>query len=485
MRKFPVLIAIVIVALLSGAARTLYRDAGWWPIRAATGVALGSLPSGVKQSELNVVVITLDTTRADRLGAYGYRVQTPNLDGLAREGVLFEQTESVTPLTLPAHGSLFTGRFPPSHGVRGNGGFFSDADHTTLAEVLKERGFQTGGFVGAYVLDSTWGLDQGFDTYLDGFDAPTFKWRSHGHLQRRADEVIDSALAWLDHAASSRFFAWLHFYDPHAPYEPPEPYATMHADEPYVGEIGFVDAQIGRVLAFLGQRDLVDRTIVVAVGDHGESLGEHGERTHGFFIYESAMRVPFIVRAPFGKMRGRRVSDIVRTVDVMPTVLDMLGMPSPPGIEGTSLVPLMTGAVRELGLDAYAETLYPLHRFGWSDLRMLRSGRFKLIAAPRPELYDLAVDPREQLNLYDQQRALGQRLATRLRQMEERFASRAIPGAAAEPTADQLARLATLGYVGRAVTGASGADNREGRADPKDQIDLYNSMTRGPFDRDR
>ena len=269
---------------------------------------------------------------------------------------------SVTPLTLPAHGSLFTGRFPPSHGVRGNGGFFADADHTTLAEVLRERGFQTGGFVGAYVLDSTWGLDQGFDTYLDEFDAPTVTWRSHGHLQRRADEVIDSALAWLDHAASSRFFAWLHFYDPHAPYEPPEPYATMHADEPYVGEIGFVDAQIGRVLAFLDQRGLVDRTIVVAVGDHGESLGEHGERTHGFFIYESALRVPFIVRTPFGKdagaarersrAHGRRDADGAGHARHAKC----------PGDRRNQSCPSHDGRrVRELGLEAYAETLYPLH----------------------------------------------------------------------------------------------------------------------------
>jgi arylsulfatase A-like enzyme len=425
-------------------------------------------------STLNLLVITLDTTRADRLGAYGYSVQTPSIDRLAEEGVLFEQAASPAPLTLPAHGSLFTGRFPPSHGVRGNGGFFTDADHVTLAEVLRDRGFETGAFVGAYVLDATWGLNQGFSTYDDGFE-PADKWRGIGNLRRPADRVVDAALDWLGTASAARFFAWVHFYDPHAPYDPPEPYRTMHADSPYVGEIGFMDAQIGRLLRFFDDRGLLDRTIVVVIGDHGESLGDHDEQTHGFFVYESAIRVPFIIRTPHAALRGRRISDPVRTVDVMPTVLRLLQLPEPPATEGTSLIPLMTGAATRLGLGGYSEALLPRHAFGWSDLRSFRSGRYKLIAAPRPELYDLAVDPQETTNLYGARPRVGERLMNELDALEQRFEAASTATAPISIDPAQAARLASLGYVSGARTPRT-TRNREGLADPKDKVGEYNTL---------
>jgi arylsulfatase A-like enzyme len=464
----------ILAASLVGATLLFPSLRAKWEIASPNG-RLG-LPD---PSTLNLLVITLDTTRADRLGAYGYSVQTPNIDRLAEEGVLFEQASSPAPLTLPAHGSLFTGRFPPSHGVRGNGGVFTDENHATLAEVLHDSGFETGAFVGAYVLDSTWGLDQGFATYDDGFEPSDIKSRGIGSLRRPADRVVDAALRWLGTVGASRFFAWVHFYDPHAPYDPPEPYRTMHADSPYVGEIGFMDAQIGRLLRSLDDQRLLDRTIVVVIGDHGESLGDHGERTHGFFVYESAIRIPFIIRAPSDSLRGRRVVDPVRAVDVMPTVLQLLGIPGPGAVEGTSLVPLMTGAVKRLGLGGYSEALLPRHGFGWSDLRSYRSGRYKLIAAPRPELYDLAVDPQETTNLYDARSRVGERLMNELDALEQRFvkaSSATNPAAIIDPA--QAARLASLGYVAGAVTRRQLPSDRKGLADPKDKIDEYNASMR-------
>ena len=324
-RRRPFLVGASVVALIGA-----LESASWWlpsrtPVRTLSGTVLGRLPAGVRASDLNLLIVTLDTTRADRIGAYGYAgVQTPNLDRLAREGVLFEQAASSAPLTLPAHSSLFTSKFPPEHGVRDNGGFFLAPRETTLATVLKGHGYRTGAFVGAYVLDAKWGINQGFDTYFDDFDLSKYKAISLGAIQRPGNEVIDHGLQWLDRIGAKppgRFFAWMHLYDPHAPYEPPEPYRSMYPDRPYIGEIAFADAQVGRVLSYLETHALLDRTIVVVMGDHGESLGDHGEATHGFFVYESVAHVPLIIRAPFSAtLGGRRVADVVRSVDVMPTV---------------------------------------------------------------------------------------------------------------------------------------------------------------------
>ena len=455
--------------------------AGWMRLRPATsasGTALGDLTAGVSPSDLNLIVITLDTTRADRLGAYGYAsAATPALDRLAREGVLFEQASTSAPITLPAHSTLFTGRFPPAHGVRDNGGFYLDPAQVTLAEVLREQQVRTGAFVAAYVLDAKWGLDQGFETYVDDFDLSKYRGISLGDIQRPANEVVDEALTWLDGVRGSRFFGWIHLYDPHTPYEPPEPYRSRFEGRPYDGEIAFTDAQVGRVIAYLEKHGLLDRTVVIVAGDHGESLGDHGEEAHGFFIYESVMRVPLIVRAPYQAMRGRRVDDPVRTADVLPTTLDLLGVAPPASAEGRSLAPLMTGAVRELGLEAYAEATYPLHHFGWSDLRALRSGRFKLIAAPRPELYDLQNDPGEAHNLFEARRPLGDSMLARLQEMERAMKT---DGVSAEPTLeidpDARERLAALGYVGTFVATTADAD-RASLPDPKDKVHLFNLMT--------
>lgn len=464
------------------AALALAGAAGWLGWRAfapraekAGEVVLGGLPDGVARKQLNLVLVTLDTARADHVGAYGSTtVETPALDRLAREGVLFEQTLTSAPLTLPAHASILTGRFPPEHGVRDNGGFFLAPEQTTLAELLGAGGFTTGGFVAAYVLDGKWGIGQGFETYFDDFDVSGSRGRSLGEIQRPANEVVDKALPWFETVKDRRFFAWLHFYDPHTPYDPPEPFRTTYEGHPYRGEMAFTDSQVGRVVDHLESMGLLDRTIVVVIGDHGESLGEHGEDAHGFFVYEAATRVPFIIRAPFERTRGRRVTDPVRTVDVVPTALDLLGLPAVPPMSGRSLAPLMAGDVVELGLEGYAEAMYPLHHYGWSDLRALRSGRFKVIDAPRPELYDLDSDPKELDNIYEARRTVADQMIARLREMERAFerAPTAQPVSDVDP--EVRARLAALGYVGSFV--ASANDARTDRADPKDKFELFNLL---------
>ena len=428
----------------------------------------------VRRGEFNVLIITLDTTRADRIGAYGDRTAvTPNLDRLAQEGVLFEQAVTAAPLTLPAHSTLFTGLLPPRHGVRDNGGYVLDPRHETLAKSLKGAGFSTGAFVGAFVLDAKWGLDQGFDTYVDQFDVSKYRSVSLGDVARCADEVVENAMPWLEKHAGERFFAWLHFYDPHSPYDPPEPFKSRFRDRPYAGEISFVDHQAGRVLQWLDTRGLSDKTIVIAVGDHGESLNEHGEGTHGLFIYDATTRVPLIVRAPLDAVRGRRVKSVVRVEDVMPTVLDLLGRPAPAQIQGRSLLPLMTGDSADLNLDAYSESLYPRNHYGWSDLRALRSGRFKFIATTKPELYDLERDPGELTNLYAERRQLADRMAAELQRLgAEDPAAESGPSAVDPETRE---RLAALGYIGSFTH----APREAGKSlpDPKDKIDVFNLMT--------
>lgn len=438
----------------------------------AGGLALGHPLGGGIINQLNVIVITLDTTRWDRLGVYGDRsASTPNLDTLAREGVLFEQAFAAAPLTLPAHSTIFTGLLPPAHGVRDNGGYVLDPRHTTLATMLKQSGWQTGAFVGAFVLDSKWGLNQGFDTYVDKFDVSKYQSISLGDVARRAGEVVDNALPWLEGHAARRFFAWLHFYDAHSPYDPPEPFKSRFADHPYSGEISYVDDQIGRVLQWLDARGLADRTIVVALADHGESLTEHGEGTHGLFIYDATTRIPFIIRAPFSGTRGRRVTATVRSEDVTPTILDLVGLPVPRDVQGRSLVPLLTGATRDMNLDAYSESLYARNHYGWSELKALRSGRFKFIATTRPELYDLEKDPGELTNLYDERRALAGRMAAELDRLSANDAGAA--PSAVDPEIRE--RLAALGYIGSFTN--SGRKSAQALPDAKDKIDIFNLMT--------
>jgi choline-sulfatase len=462
--------------------------AGWWwtshaPTVRVGDADLGALPAGVRPSDLNLVVITLDTTRADRIGAYGDSSgATPIIDRLARDGVVFEHAVAPAPLTLPAHSTLFTGMDPPFHGVRDNGGYILEAGRLTLAEQLKQAGWTTGAFVGAFVLDSKFGLDQGFDEYFDRFNINQRPGEGFalGDVARPAAEVVDAALPWLEQQGANRFFAWLHFYDPHTPYDPPEPWKRQYANRPYLGEIAYVDAQIGRVVAWLEERSLLEKTLIVVIGDHGESLGEHGESTHGLFIYDASIRVPFVIRAPYPALRGRRVTGVVRTQDVLPTTLALLGQQPVAAARGTSLVPLMAGTATDLNLDAYSESLYARNHFGWSELRAFRAGRYKLIDAPRPELYDLEADPRELTNVYEERRTLADRLRVEIR----RLSTEAESGATSAPTAidpETRERLAALGYVGT-FTETTIAEGQT-LPDPKDKISVFNLMLSAREDR--
>jgi arylsulfatase A-like enzyme len=416
-----------------------------------------------------VVLITLDTTRADYLGVYGSTyAATPNLNHLASRAVVFEQAMTVAPLTLPAHSSLFTGLLPPRHGVRDNAGALTGR-HDTLAELLRRRGFQTAAFVSSAILHADRGLAAGFETYDDR--RATSRARTGG-LHRPANETVDAALTWLRKRDDRPFFLWVHLYDPHAPYDPPEPLRTAYRDNPYAGEIAFVDAELGRLTAFLEAGGRFDRTAIVVTADHGESLHEHGEAGHGIFLYQSVVRVPLIVRAP--GLAARRIAAVARLVDVMPTILELAGADRPAAsLDGVSLIDAMRGAA-DLDLDAYAETQYPLE-FGWSPLRSLQNGRFKLIAAPRPELYDLERDPSERRNLFGTRPDLGRAMAQRLVAMER--AATGDPGVAESATPPEIAeRLAALGYV---APGAKPAPTAQAPLpDPKDHIGEYTALAR-------
>ena len=427
----------------------------------ATTSALGGVWGGARAvpGVSGVVVITLDTTRADRLSPYGFaNVSLPALERLARDGVVFDRASSVAPLTLPAHASLFTGLLPPHHGVRDNGDPALADAHTTLAEILQARGFRTGAFVGSNVLNTDRGLQQGFDRYSD---VPRTERRASGGGQRRADQVVDEAIGWLEGVGSSPFFLWAHLYDAHRPYDPPEPFGSTYGHDPYVGEIAFADSQVGRLLDALEQRNLLERTMVVVTADHGESLGAHGERDHGIFVYEDVIRVPLIIRAP--GIEPRRVGTVVRLTDVMPTILDALGLTVPP-MSGASLLSAVRARRDAPDREAYAEALYP-QRFGWSPLHTLRSGRFKLIDAPRPELYDLELDPFEEENIYHQRPDVAQTMTTRLKSADFRGAG---PAAQQAGLSEELRmRLASLGYVASASRDASPPSTLP---DPKDCI---------------
>ena len=293
----------------------------------------------------NILLVTLDTTRANRLGCYGYAdAETPALDALARDGVLFERCITPTAFTLPSHASIMTGRYPASHGVRINGDLALADAQTTLAERLSEAGYRTGAFIGAFVLDGRWGLKQGFEHYDDNFELKPGEQLDLAGVQRPGDKVVDAALKWLQQTDTRPFFAWVHLYDPHTPYEPPEPWRSRLNDSLshlYDGEIAFADSQVGRLLDWLASQGLDKRTIVIAVGDHGEGLGSHGEAEHGYFVYEYAVHVPFIVRLPVGGFRGIRVPAQVRTIDLVPTLLELIGAGTPSGIDGESLTPLL------------------------------------------------------------------------------------------------------------------------------------------------
>jgi arylsulfatase A-like enzyme len=339
----------------------------------------------------NVVVITLDTTRRDHLGCYGAAFATPRLDAFAASGALFESAFAPTPITLPTHASLLTGTYPPRHGLVDNALFALEPAALTLAETVKGAGFTTGAFVSAFVLDAQFGLDQGFDEYDDRFQ--TGFGGTLGVEERSASATTDAVLAWLDRRPPGPLFLWVHYFDPHRPWRAPEPFASA-APTPYAAEIAYLDHELGRLFDGLAARGLFDTSAIVVAADHGEGLGEHGEETHGAFVYQSTMAVPLLVRAP-GVEPGVRIDGNVSLVDVAPTLLDLVGLDVGGHVQGVSLARTLLDGAPVPQRSVYLETRLGAHSFGWAPLFAVVDGAHKYIEAPRPELYDLSRDPRE------------------------------------------------------------------------------------------
>jgi choline-sulfatase len=427
----------------------------------------------------HLVLVTIDTLRADRLGCYGSKdVETPNLDRISREGAIALHAAAHVPLTRPSHTSLMTGMLPTRHGVRDNITPSPLRDVPTLATVMKSAGFATGAFVSTIVLASGGGLERGFDVYSDDFHEAETRSGSDAEsspflntLQRRGDETLDEALAWIASRQDERIFAWIHLYDPHDPYEPPEPYRSRYPGRPYDGEVAWSDELIGRLDAGLARLSMRENTLLVVTSDHGEGLGDHGETLHGFFIYESTLRIPLILRGP-GVAPGTRLTSLVGSVDLFPTLVAMMGLESGPsaGRTGESFASALGGGLDPPEHVHYAETLVPLLHFGWSDLRAVRKGRWKYVQAPRPELYDLSEDPTERENLASSEPAIVRGMSAAL---GEELAAERAAGATDSSTAsvpqELLDKLGALGYVGSASHAASTTPG----ADPKDKIEEF------------
>ncbi len=435
---------------------------------------------GARPEALNVLMITLDTTRADYLGCFGRKyARTPNIDRIAREGVLFTQCTTCSGMTLPSHASIMTGVYPFVHGARRNGTTRLSNANVTLAETLKANGASTAATVASFVLNRQFGTDQGFDTYHDVIISGA---KDAQKAERKGDDIADDALDLLRNVAGQHFFLWVHFYDPHDPYESP---VVAERDSPvaYAHEISFMDGQVGRLLDALGELELEQKTLVVVVADHGEGLGDHGELHHGNFLYDSVLHVALMFRLPGVIPAGLEIPEQVRTIDITPTILEALGIAAGDEMQGVSLFPLIAGEERNLGLLAYAETFENQVKLNLSQLRSVVYGGYKYIHAPTPELYDLGNDPGELRNLAAKQPQRAAEMRERLRHV---LAEAPPPvaadarDAAVELSPVDVARLESLGYIGgsRQEDAGSELDHFEPEGgDPKDHITHINMRT--------
>ena len=420
----------------------------------------------------NVVVITIDTLRADHVGCYGYRqIRTPNIDALAADGARFERAYTAVPVTLPSHTVMFTGTYPMLSGMHDFAANKLNSSPPTLASGLRENGYATAAVVGSAVLDSRFGLNRGFDFYYDHFDFNRLQESNLEEMERPGNLVTDVTLDWLSKNYSKKFFLWMHLYDPHYPYRPPAPYAAEYKDRPYDGEIAFADAQVGRLIRFLKSKGLYSNTLIVLSGDHGESLGEHGEKTHGFFIYNATLHVPFIIHSP-GAASSRVVPDLVSLADLMPTVLQTLKVNIPPQVQGRSLVPLMKTKEQEEARSLYAETFLPRLHFNWSELRSAESTNYHFIDAPKPELYDLTKDPGETQNLFAEKKAVGEEMRARLATLIRQYSAGQELAEKTGLDPALMERLKSLGYAGFSGGGSPTITDRA-LPDPKDRIQVY------------
>jgi arylsulfatase A-like enzyme/predicted negative regulator of RcsB-dependent stress response len=424
-------------------------------------------PKGSSQEVRNVVLISIDTCRADYLSCYGYpRQTTPNIDQIAKQGVIFKNVITAVPMTLPAHCSMLTGTIPPYHDVHDNLDYKLDESNVTLAEILKEHGFITAGFISASVLDSQFGIAQGFDFFNDRLE----EGRNLGLMvERRAAQTSGLALAWLARHKSDRFFLFLHYFDPHFDYVPPEPFASVFADNLYAGEIAYADYCVGAVVRQLKDLGLFDSTLIIITSDHGEMLGEHGELTHGYFIYQSAIKVPLIFRLP-GQVKSRQVEDLVGLIDIVPTVCSLLNI-NPPQVQGKDLRPYLIGkSASHKERHLYSESLVPT-KYNANGLLGVVDEQLKYIQTTRPELYDLAEDPQESQNLINQRPQQARILQGRLREILEQAVSTSQADGKMVLDEQVRKRLESLGYVSGSVAEEFEFDQSKG--DPKDLIDLH------------
>ncbi len=449
----------------------------WWVLPALLVVILGVwllLPSAVFSKDVrSIVLISIDTCRADYLGCYGFRRETtPNIDAVAGKSVLFENVISSVPLTLPAHCSMLTGTIPPYHGVHDNLDYRLGASNVTIGEILKDNGFVTGAIISAFVLDSQFGVNQGFDSFNDSFEQP---YMAGTILERKGAEASRFAIEWLDQHREERFFLFLHYYDPHTDYVPPEPFASRFADDLYAGEIAYTDFCIGQVIEKLKMLGLYDSTLVIITGDHGEMLGEHGEQDHGYFIYQSAIKVPLLFKLP-GQHKSKIVKDLVGLIDIVPTVCGLLGIRPPDGLQGRDLSACFTRKPpSQNDRYIYTESLYAT-KYNANTLLGVVTNRFKYIQTTRPELYDLVEDPHEANNLLERHPQRARILQDRLKQILEQTVREGQTDSKAESDEQTRKRLESLGYIGGAVAEDFRFD--QSKDDPKDLIDFHLANTK-------
>jgi choline-sulfatase len=461
-----------------------WRPTGAW-VAALALVLIGSAVGitrwtggGPRAGRPNVLLVTIDTLRSDGLSCYGNpTASTPVLDGLAKRGARFATAVAHVPLTAPSHASILTGLIPVRHGVRDNGGFVLTEDIPVVAERFHQAGYRTAAFVSGYPLVRRFGFARGFDTYDDSLPHGNDPRRAP-YVERSADRTTDVVLRWLEgfaypgrQAGALPFFLWVHYYDPHAPYEPPSPFSARFSSRPYYGEVAFVDAQLGRVFAWLEEKDLTSRTLVLVTSDHGESLGEHGEESHGIFIYDSTLRIPWIMSGP-EVPAGRIVETVARAIDVGSTLLDYAGLPAASNVDGRSLRPAVSGSPMK-DEPAYAESLSSFLHLGWAPLHAWRTQRWKYVEAPRPELYDLEGDPGEGRDQSREQSAL---VAEMKRKLEASLAA-PTPQAQQAVDAETAERLTALGYLGAAP--APAPEKGSSRKDPKDHVNVITRLERG------
>jgi len=454
---------------LCALAAVLLCAIAWAGYRALTRPGPAKLAAA--RGGLNVLFVTIDTCRADHLGSYGRdQARTPVLDGLAKSGVLFENAFALQPLTLPSHSTIFTGAHPARHGVEDNGLFILPARAETLAETLSKEGFATGAVISAFVLHRQFGLDQGFSHYDDALSSGR-RGTSVGFDEMPAGRVSDRAIEWLGTNRDRRFFLWLHYFDPHADYNPP-PGFKAEGMSAYDGEIAYVDHELGRVMAALQNSGLVEKTLVIVTSDHGESLGEHGEPTHGEFLYDSAMHVPMIFSLPGVLPAGVRADEQVCLMDLAPTVLEVLGIEPREGMQGRSLVPLF---YRKDIADqpVVMETMAPWHEYRWSPSFAIRKDGWKYIRAPRPELYDLSKDPGELDNIIEDNRGRAEAMSRELTRLRSAFSEHALDRESGGMSEESRERLASLGYL---FSGSGAGKPGPEAPDVKDMIGLLRMM---------